>query len=111
MTRPAGTAAMSNAPETSSNDTLPGLMRLLGARAHQPHAATNAADRFLEQDSRDDRDIGGWRVPMGRLAEELDETLAAARRPGRAARPAAAADVREPVRAAATTAALRRGTA
>ena len=80
------------------------LQRLvpLRAQAHQLHAATKAADRFLEQDSRDDRDTGGWLVPMAqqlatRLAAGLDDTLAAARRPVAADKAAAS----EPRKAAA----------
>jgi hypothetical protein len=65
----------------------------LRARAHQLHAAAKAADRFLEQDSREDRDVGGWLVPMAqqlaaRLANELDDALAAMRRPAAADKPA-----------------------
>ncbi len=116
MMLPAATVSMSNAPEARSNDTLPGLLRLQGARARQLLAATKAAGWLLEQDSRDDRDTGGWKVPMaqqraGRPAGELDDTLAAERSPGRAARLAVVANIQEPVRAAATTAAPRRGTA
>ena len=74
----------------------------LRAQAHQLHAAAKAADRFLEQDTRDDRDTGGWLVPMAqqlatRLAAGLDDTLAAARRPVAADKAAAA----EPRKAAA----------
>lgn len=66
----------------------------LRARAHQLHAAAKAADRFLEQDSREDRDTGGWLVPMAqqlanKLANELDDTLATTRRPAVAEKPAA----------------------
>ncbi len=66
----------------------------LRARAHQLHAAAKAADRFLEQDNREDRDTGGWLVPMAqqlanKLANELDDTLAATRRPAAADKPAA----------------------
>jgi hypothetical protein len=70
----------------------------LRARAHQLHAAAKAADRFLEQDSRDDRDTGSWLVPMAqqlahKLATELDDTLAATRRPAAADRAAEKAAV------------------
>jgi hypothetical protein len=66
----------------------------LRARAHQLHAAAKAADRFLEQDSSEDRDTGGWLVPMAqqlanKLANELDDTLATTRRPSAADKPAA----------------------
>jgi hypothetical protein len=57
----------------------------LRARAHQLHAAAKAADRFLEEDNRDDQDTGGWLVPMAqslaeKLAAEIDDTLSSARR-------------------------------
>ena len=102
--------------ERNAEPALQQRLVALRARAHQLHAAAKAADRFLEQDSRDDRDTGGWLVPMaqqlaGRLADELDDTLAAARRPATAARPATVADIPEPVRPAAPAAAPRRGTA
>jgi hypothetical protein len=65
----------------------------LRAQAHQLHAATRAADRFLEQDNHDDRDTGGWLVPMAqqlaaRLAAGIDDTLNSARRPAAADKPA-----------------------
>jgi hypothetical protein len=73
------------------------LQRLLPlrARAHQLHAAARAADRFLEQDSGEDQETGGWLVPLAqtlasKLAAELDDTLVAARRPGAGAKPGAA---------------------
>jgi hypothetical protein len=61
-------------------------MASLRARAHQLHAAAKAADRFLEQDNRDDHDTGGWLVPLAqtlaaKLAAEVDDMLTAARRP------------------------------
>lgn len=66
----------------------------LRARAHQLHAAARAADRFLEQDNREDRDTGGWLVPMAqqlasKLANELDDSRAATRRPAAAEKPTA----------------------
>lgn len=70
----------------------------LRARAHQLHAAAKAADRFLEQDSRDDHDTGTWLVPMAqqlaqKLAAELDDTVAAPRQPAAAERKADKAGV------------------
>lgn len=75
----------------------------LRAQAHQLHAAAKAADRFLEQDNRDDRDTGGWLVPMAqqlaqRLATGIDDSLAAARRPA-AADKASAVEPPQPVAA------------
>lgn len=86
----------------------------LRERAHQLHAAAKAADRFLEQDSRDDRDTGGWLVPMAqdlanKLAHELDDALSALRRPA-AADKAAAVEPHDPAlarRINAATAPLR----
>jgi len=88
--------------ERSAEPALQQRLVALRAQAHQLHAAAKAADRFLEQDARDDRDTGGWLVPMAqqlatRLAAGLDDTLAAARRPAAADKATAA----EPRRAAA----------
>ncbi|MCB1994602.1 MAG: hypothetical protein H6933_16015 [Burkholderiaceae bacterium] len=68
--------------------------------AHQLHAACRAADLFLEQESRDDRDAGTWLVASAR---NLADRLAAALDDGVGARAAA-----EPVR---RVAAPVRGTA
>ncbi len=44
--------------------------------AHQLHAACHAADMFLEQDARDDRDTGAWLVASARtLADRLAAAL------------------------------------
>lgn len=44
--------------------------------AHQLHAACRAADLFLEQESRDDRDTGAWLVASARtLADRLAAAL------------------------------------
>lgn len=50
----------------------------LRARAHQLHAATRAADHFLEQDSNIDRSTGSWLIACAlgladKLANELEE--------------------------------------
>lgn len=55
-------------------------------RAHQLHAASRAADRFLEQESAEDRDTGSWLIATAqglavKLAEELDNSVVPARRP------------------------------
>lgn len=78
--------------ERSAEPALQQRLVPLRAQAHQLHAAAKAADRFLEQDHRDDRDTGGWLVPMAqqlatRLATGIDDTLSAARRPAAAERP------------------------
>ena len=60
----------------------------LRVRAHQLHAATRAADHFLDQDTLDGRDTGGWLIATAlglaqKLAGEIDDsTLPATRRSG-----------------------------
>jgi hypothetical protein len=59
----------------------------LRVRAHQLHAATRAADHFLDQDSREDHDTGSWLIACAsglaeKLAAELDDGVATPRRPG-----------------------------
>ncbi len=63
------------------------LLRIspLRVRAHQLHAAAKAADHFLDQDSREDQDTGSWLIATAnalavKLAAELDDTVAPARR-------------------------------
>jgi hypothetical protein len=67
--------------------------------AHQLHAACRAADVYLEQESRDDRDTGTWLVASAlaladRLAGALDDGVgawaAAASEPAKRIAPAAA---------------------
>jgi hypothetical protein len=58
----------------------------LRVRAHQLSAATRAADHFLDQETREDRDTGSWLVATAlglaqKLAEEIDNGASAARRP------------------------------
>ena len=55
-------------------------------RAHQLHAASRAADRFLEQESAEDRETGSWLIATAqglavKLAEELDNSVVPVRRP------------------------------
>jgi hypothetical protein len=50
----------------------------LRARAHQLLSAARAADHFLDQESSDDRETGGWLIVTtlslaGKLAAELDD--------------------------------------
>ena len=65
----------------------------LRARAHQLHAATRAADHFLEQDNNVDRSTGSWLIACAlgladKLANELEELANGMRRaPGDAAMP------------------------
>ena len=49
-------------------------------RAHQLHAAARAADRFLEQESQEDRETGSWLIACAqglavKLAAELDNSV------------------------------------
>ncbi len=53
----------------------------LRVRAHQLQAAARAADHFLDQDTREDRETGGWLIACAqglaqKLAAELDDTAA-----------------------------------
>ncbi len=55
-------------------------------RAHQLHAAARAADRFLEQESQEDRETGSWLIACahglaGKLTDDLDNSVVPARRP------------------------------
>ncbi|MBK6863441.1 MAG: hypothetical protein IPG91_07565 [Ideonella sp.] len=57
----------------------------LRTRAHQLHAATRAADHFLEQDNNVDRSTGSWLIACAlgladRLANELEELANGMRR-------------------------------
>lgn len=88
----------------------------LRVRAHQLHAATRAADHFLDRDTLDGRDTGGWLIATAlglaqKLASEIDDsTLPSARRQ---ASERAATDVHDaglPRRAAATAAATASAT-
>lgn len=92
-----------------SDAALRNTVAQLRVRVHQLHASARAADHFLDQESREDRETGGWLVATAlalahKLAGELDDaTLPAARRPAAEAaapeaslarRPAAAAPLR-----------------
>jgi hypothetical protein len=57
----------------------------LRVRAHQVNAATRAADHFLEQDAREDRETGSWLVATAlgmaqRLASAIDDGGSTVRR-------------------------------
>ena len=57
----------------------------LRARAHQLHAATRAADHFLEQDNNVDRSTGSWLIACAlgladKLANELEDLANGMRR-------------------------------
>ncbi len=58
----------------------------LRVRAHQLHATARAADHFLDQDTREDQDTGGWLVATAltlanKLASEIDDSAVPAKRP------------------------------
>jgi hypothetical protein len=59
----------------------------LRKRAHELHATCRAADRFLDEDQRDDRETGGWLVACARrladgLASAIDDSIGALQRAG-----------------------------
>jgi hypothetical protein len=72
----------------------------LRVRAHQLHAAARAADHFLDQDTLDGRDTGGWLIATAmnlahKLASELDDSVL----PAHKRRPADVQEVDLPRRA------------
>src|SRR5687768_5978169 len=89
----------------------------LRVRAHQLHAATRAADHFLDQDTPDGRDTGGWLIATAlslaqKLAGEIDDsTLPGTRRPGSDKLIADVQDGNGPRRSGAAAAAPMRGAA
>ena len=83
---------------------------LLRVRAHQLHAATRAADHFLDQAPREDQETGNWLVATAlalshKLASDLDDRALPVRRQAPAPEAAAEPVVRR------TAAPLRSGTA
>jgi hypothetical protein len=57
----------------------------LRVRVYQLHASARAADHFLDQDNREDHETGSWLIAAAlglatRLASELDDCAAPARR-------------------------------
>lgn len=59
---------------------------LLRVRAHQVHAASRAADHFLDGDSTEDQDTGSWLVSTAfslaqQLAAEVDDSTTPMRQP------------------------------
>lgn len=71
--------AMARNIRASANDpSLAQGFQKLRTRAHQLHAATRAADHFLEQDNNVDRSTGSWLIACAlgladKLANELEE--------------------------------------
>jgi hypothetical protein len=79
--------------ERPADATLQQRVGALRVRAHQLHAAAKAADHFLDQDTLDGRDTGGWLIATAlglaqKLASEIDDSAVPTRRPGAAERPA-----------------------
>ncbi len=83
----------------------------LRVRAHQLHAAARAADHFLDQDTREDKETGGWLVATAltladKLTSEIDDSTVPARRGGQQA---ADVEAHDPVVARRVTAASGAG--
>ena len=58
----------------------------LRVHAHQLHAATRAADHYLDQETHEDRDTGSWLIACAlrlaeKLAAQIDDNVAPIRRP------------------------------
>lgn len=71
--------------DKSTEPALQARLAALRVRAHQLLAAARAADRFLERDSREDRETGGWLVATAfgladKLAAETDDAVLPARK-------------------------------
>ncbi len=69
-----------------SDATMQRAIAAVRVRAHQLHAAARAADRFLEQESQEDRETGSWLIACAhglavKLAGELDNSVMPSRRP------------------------------
>ncbi len=74
-----------NIKASAGDPTLSHGFQKLRARAHQLHAATRAADHFLEQDSNVDRSTGSWLIACAlgladKLANELEDLANGMRR-------------------------------
>lgn len=73
--------------EGPSDPTVQQQVSKLRVRAHQLHAAARAADHFLEQDSREDRETGSWLIATAhglatKLASEFDDAAVPAKKRG-----------------------------
>ena len=71
--------------DTPADAALQRSVAAVRVRAHQLHAAARAADRFLEQESPEDRETGSWLIACAqglavRLASELDNSVVPIRR-------------------------------
>jgi len=77
-----------------SDATIAQPFQKLRARVHQLHAATRAADHFLEQDNNVDRSTGSWLIACSlgladKVASELEEVANGLRRSAGESGPAA----------------------
>ena len=73
------------AKERQADASLLARLSPLRVRAYQLHAATKAADHFLDQDSREDQDTGSWLIATAhalavKLASEMDDCVPGVRR-------------------------------
>lgn len=98
--------------EKPADASLRHVVAHLRVRAHQLHATARAADHFLDQDSREDQDTGGWLVATAltlanKLASEIDDSAVPAKRPAAAAGDVEPHDPALARRVAAATAPLR----
>ena len=74
-----------NLKASGSDPTMSQGFQKLRARAHQLHAATRAADHFLDQDNNVDRSTGSWLIACAlgladKLANELEDLANGLRR-------------------------------
>jgi len=74
-----------NLKASASDPVLSQGFQKLRARAHQLHAATRAADHFLDQDNNVDRSTGSWLIACAlgladKLANELEDLANGMRR-------------------------------
>lgn len=74
-----------NLKASGSDPAMAGSFQKLRARAHQLHAATRAADHFLDQDNNVDRSTGSWLIACAlgladKLANELEDLANGLRR-------------------------------
>jgi hypothetical protein len=83
-----------------SDPSLSATLVVLRKRAHELHATCRAADRFLDDDQRDERETGGWLVACARrladaLAGAIDDSIGVLQRAGLGS--GAAAGMAEPI--------------
>lgn len=103
-----------NLKASGSDPVMSNGFQKLRARAHQLHAATRAADHFLDQDNNVDRSTGSWLIACAlgladKLANELED-LANGMRRGPGETPPSPNDAAFGRRPAGATAPLRAAT-